>query len=166
VTRAGSPTAVAGLFFLVPLIERAGIGALMSRQPELVESGWPIRLIRRVARRLRVDPLDPTLLALPCADSALDATSSERADTVAALRALRRWCRVHARLSIGALVRRPGTVSWSRTHIDVHFPLGRADVRIRRAGLDIDPGWVPWLGRVVRYHYDDDDACDDRAASR
>jgi hypothetical protein len=26
-------------------------------------------------------------------------------------------------------------------------------MRIRRAGLDIDPGWVPWLGRVVSFHY-------------
>lgn len=162
----GSRSRVAGLFFLVPLIERAGIGPLLARRPELVESGWPVRLVRRVARRLRVDPLDPALLALPLPHVALDGSRPERADTAAALRSLRRWCRARARVSIGALVRRPGTVSWSRTHIDVHFPLGRADVRIRRAGLDIDPGWVPWLGRVVRYHYDDDDACDGRAASR
>ena len=24
---------------------------------------------------------------------------------------------------------------------------------IRRVGLDIDPGWVPWLGRIVTFHY-------------
>lgn len=22
-------------------------------------------------------------------------------------------------------------------------------------GLDVDPGWLPWLGRVVTYHYGD-----------
>jgi hypothetical protein len=35
----------------------------------------------------------------------------------------------------------------------VFFDLAAADVRVRRSGLDIDPGWVPWLGRVVRFHY-------------
>jgi hypothetical protein len=24
---------------------------------------------------------------------------------------------------------------------------------VRRAGLDLDPGWVPWFGRVVGFHY-------------
>ena len=35
----------------------------------------------------------------------------------------------------------------------VLFDLTRVDIRIRRAGLDIDPGWVPWLARVVLFHY-------------
>ena len=30
-----------------------------------------------------------------------------------------------------------------------------ASLPIRRAGLDRDPGWVPWLGRVVRIEYVD-----------
>jgi len=29
----------------------------------------------------------------------------------------------------------------------------RVDIDIRRVGLDIDPGWVPWLGRTVTFHY-------------
>jgi hypothetical protein len=24
---------------------------------------------------------------------------------------------------------------------------------VRRLGLDIDPGWLPWFGRVVAFHY-------------
>jgi hypothetical protein len=27
------------------------------------------------------------------------------------------------------------------------------DLRIRWAGLDLDPGWLPWLGRVVSFRY-------------
>ena len=27
-------------------------------------------------------------------------------------------------------------------------------VPVRLAGLDINPGWLPWLGRVVQFHYD------------
>ena len=26
--------------------------------------------------------------------------------------------------------------------------------RVRRAGLDLDPGYVPWLGCVVRFLYE------------
>jgi hypothetical protein len=53
------------------------------------------------------------------------------------------------------IVRRPGTLDFTKTHIDVFLDHGHADVRLRLAGLDIDPGWVPWLGRVVRFHYEE-----------
>jgi hypothetical protein len=43
--------------------------------------------------------------------------------------------------------------SVNRTDLDVSLPLEEADIRVRRAGLDLDPGWVPWFGRVVRFHY-------------
>ncbi len=39
------------------------------------------------------------------------------------------------------------------THADVWLAFDQLDLRIRRAGLDIDPGWLPWFGRVVRFHY-------------
>jgi hypothetical protein len=35
----------------------------------------------------------------------------------------------------------------------VHMDLDTVDVQVRRAGLDIDPGWVSWLGTVVRFCY-------------
>ena len=46
-----------------------------------------------------------------------------------------------------------GKVTLTRTDLDVTLALDLADVRIRRIGLDLDPGWVPWFGRVVRFHY-------------
>jgi hypothetical protein len=66
---------------------------------------------------------------------------------------IRRWCRRNARLGLSGLIRRPGWLCWSRTHIDVDFDLSRIDLRLRRLALDVDPGWVPWLGRVVQFHY-------------
>ncbi len=33
------------------------------------------------------------------------------------------------------------------------WPLDHADPALRRAGWDLDPGWVPWLGRRVRFQY-------------
>ena len=67
---------------------------------------------------------------------------------------MRRWCRLRARIGLADLVRRPGRVIATRTHIDVFFDPRHVEMRVRRAGLDLDPGWVPWLGRVVLFHYE------------
>ena len=67
--------------------------------------------------------------------------------------AVRRWCWRAGRLSVREIVNRNGRVVSSRTDVDVSFALDQADVRIRRLGLDIDPGWLPWFGCVVRFHY-------------
>jgi hypothetical protein len=37
--------------------------------------------------------------------------------------------------------------------IDVFLDLDEVDVDVRRAGLDLDPEHVPWLGVVVRFRY-------------
>jgi hypothetical protein len=68
--------------------------------------------------------------------------------------ALRRWLRRRARIGLADLVLRPATLALTPTHADLHFDLAHADLRVRRAGLDIDPGWVPWLGRVITIHYE------------
>ena len=49
---------------------------------------------------------------------------------------------------------RPALLSLTPTHADVCAGLRAIDLRVRRAGLDIDPGWVPWLGRVVAFRYE------------
>jgi hypothetical protein len=46
----------------------------------------------------------------------------------------------------------------ARFEIDQAYVHGYLDnstvcLDIRRAGLDINPGWVPWLGRVINFHY-------------
>lgn len=66
----------------------------------------------------------------------------------------RRWLRRRTGLSLHALVLRPGWLQLSATHADLVFDLDAMDLRVRRAGLDLDPGWVPWLGRVVGFHFE------------
>ncbi len=70
-------------------------------------------------------------------------------------RAAARWLRTYARLRLADVVRRTATISSTPTHLDLVLPLDAADARIRAAGLDVDPGWVPWLGRVIRFHYEE-----------
>jgi hypothetical protein len=59
-------------------------------------------------------------------------------------------------LTLRRLVVRPGRVVLSPTHVDVVFALEQADTAIRRWALDVNPGWVPWLSRVVSFHYIDE----------
>jgi hypothetical protein len=42
----------------------------------------------------------------------------------------------------------------SSAHLDVVLRLSDVSVALRRAGLDRDPGWLPELGRVVRFHFE------------
>lgn len=58
-------------------------------------------------------------------------------------------------LTFQGLARRPGRMVVGPTHVDVFFRLDQTDVRIRRLGLDVTPGWVPWLSRVITFHYGD-----------
>ncbi|HEX3227818.1 MAG TPA: hypothetical protein VHQ95_02570 [Pyrinomonadaceae bacterium] len=77
-------------------------------------------------------------------------------------RAMRRWGRGYAGLTLLDLIQRTGQIALTRTHVDLFFDLESADIRIRRAGLDVDPGWLPWLGRVVSFHYLDKEEFDGR----
>ena len=77
-------------------------------------------------------------------------------------RAMRRWCRAYAGLRLRELIRRTGRIGITRTHVDLFLLANSVDIRIRRAGLDIDPGWLPWLGRVVSFHYLDKEEFDGR----
>lgn len=38
--------------------------------------------------------------------------------------------------------------------IEAHFALDTVSTEVRRAGLDLDPGYLPWLGVVVKFVYE------------
>jgi hypothetical protein len=52
-----------------------------------------------------------------------------------------------------AFLCQPGLLRATAGHLDLDLHSMTIDIRIRRSGLDLDPAWVPWLGRVVRFHY-------------
>lgn len=47
----------------------------------------------------------------------------------------------------------PALVDATPSHLDVRYPLGAVRLAVRRVALDVNPGWVPWLGRVLTFHY-------------
>lgn len=46
-----------------------------------------------------------------------------------------------------------GRIHISATHIDLVLGLEAIALPVRLAGLDINPGWVPTLGRVIQFHF-------------
>jgi hypothetical protein len=57
-------------------------------------------------------------------------------------------------MGITEICQRPGMIHFERGWIEVHIPMQYAHLRLRRAALDLDPGWLPWLGCVVRFIYE------------
>jgi hypothetical protein len=37
--------------------------------------------------------------------------------------------------------------------IEIRLDLREVATDVRRVGLDLDPGWLPWLGVVMRFAY-------------
>ncbi|WP_420328405.1 hypothetical protein [Mameliella sp.] len=55
--------------------------------------------------------------------------------------------------SPAGLLRRRARIFVAPMHIDVVFPASAQSLPVRRAGLDLDPGWHPAFGRIVAFHY-------------
>jgi hypothetical protein len=150
------PSACAGLLFFIHVLRRLGFPTHLAAHPERVEADFSLRLLYFIGRRAGMaedDPLARTL-ARRMGEAARGALRMERDWRCGAwLAAVRGWCRRRAALEWRAVVRRAGRVSATRTQIDVFFEPRQADIALRRVALDVDPGWVPWLGCVVRVHY-------------
>jgi len=142
-------SAFSGLFFLLPLMIHLKIESFLESNPALIKFNLPRRLLNTIAQRLKIPKDDPVRAAL--IEHSNDGSDSDLLRSW--LTSMRRWCRLNAEMGLHNLVARSGQVSITPTHIDVWFEPQQADIRIRRVGLDLDPGWVPWFGRVVAFHY-------------
>jgi hypothetical protein len=177
----GETTKAAGLFFLLNVLRRVGIVSALDRCPALVESGLVTEIMTRLGVCAGVAEDDPILscllpmqvpFVLPpdvitgppneiwprrFAPSHRSASKSEHLVRAWVI-AVKQWCWRVGRITVRDIVRRSGRVWRTRTDLDVTLLLSEVDIRIRRIGLDIDPGWLPWFGQygcVVRFHYSD-----------
>jgi len=140
------PTLAGGALFLLPVLARLGFAA----------EGYPAlaaRVIGRALERLQV-PADDPLRALFTPRRAADADAATEVLAETWLDACRHALRRRFRIGLASLVLRPASVAATRSHVDVHFALAATDLRVRRHGFDLDPGWLPWFGRVVAFHFD------------
>ena len=175
-----------GFGFLIPLLGQLSIDQLLLENPLLVEINFPARILRLVASRLGIDSQHPSIQALPETwdidsqvienfvaptdwqsffkskknfESVFYRPTVIRLETIVQL-LLSRFLYRHAKMSLRSLVMREGQIAVTRTHLDFLFNIDQLDIRIRKAGLDINPGWVSWLGMVVQFHYQQKDRAD------
>ena len=142
-------TGFAGLLFVIPILVRCGFVEHLRASPAQLEDRFAERLLGYIARRCGAVEDDPLVLLFPFDPG------PDHEDLRSWMNVVRKWSRRHARLGLITLTRRRGRVYASETHLDIEFDLSQLDVRVRRAALDVDPGWVPWLGRVVQFIYTD-----------
>lgn len=225
-----------GFAFLISLLELIAMREVLSLNPPLAASNFPLRIIRKMAQRLDIPSNHPVLQAIPelpvaneqaienfvaptaweslitpanssgnnkcndllrfkikndssigyitdrthkillyvgnCEASQLPAWMAsyqirdqvgrhtyprfENLETTIQLLSSRYLYR-YAKMSLRQLSNRQGQIALTKTHLDILFDIKQIDIRIRLAGLDINPGWVPWLALVVQFHYDSGD---------
>jgi hypothetical protein len=179
----GEPTQAAGLYFLLNALRRLRIATALESCPALAEAGFVNHLMRQVATHANVSQVDPILLCLHREEAEFSLPAAVLAELPfhskvwppnirpprctdfdspyllgVWLLAVRRWCWRTGRITVREIVKRNGRIWLTRTDLDITLPLSATDIRVRRVGLDIDPGWLPWFGefgRVVRFHYRD-----------
>jgi len=178
--RSGVSTQFGGLPYLLHLVERCGLPERATKG-ELADAGL-VRVLYEIGLRI-LDRLpgtgpapDPEDAALAClcgrAPTAgwlagleageLDAeaarlTAGEVERLIAALRATLEPSELAAAPEeqlLNAVCRRRGRIVAEPGWIDVQLELVEVSTDIRRAGLDLNLGYRPWLGCVVRFVYD------------
>ncbi|WP_086839430.1 hypothetical protein [Amycolatopsis kentuckyensis] len=159
-----------GLLFLLHLVGHLRLPDRVPTNPD--RYGDELRPVlhelgRRICRRAAPaagfpEPTDPAVLAFaglpPVAEPPLplpcpDLLDEEVDEVVAALRAALDAEAVPDQALLTRVCRREAVIEADPGWIDVVLRLDDVDVGVRRAGLDLDPDFLPWLGCVVRYRY-------------
>lgn len=137
-----------GVLFLINALRRLDIESLLAAAGSEAPSGW--RMLHDLGVAFGMPPDEPMARFLAEADLDTTAPPALLAETIAAIEAL-----YHRPDGLWPLPLEQRAQLWAtETHLDLNLETTSVDLALRLSGLDIDPGWVPWLGRVVRFHYD------------
>ena len=144
-----------GVWFLTHAV------AALDLVDDLVTRGVDVQSGLRVvlAEVTGAPPDDPCVAWLSGAGDPDDASAPAPAATVLDLAAaVSDWLTRRAELRSPdldppSLWRRPVVLRRSPGLVEVGLSLDDVDLNVRRAGLDLDPGWVWWLGATVRFRY-------------
>ena len=145
----------AGALFWLPQLDA---DALCDASGAADEAALPLRL-RAIAQALGVPDDDPAMRAF-CGGAELDdrASPALRARAEARVADWSDWLDEAApdlpAPRLAGVCQRPGRLRFEAGWIEVHLPLDSVQTPIRRLGLDLDPGWLSWLGCVLRICYD------------
>lgn len=148
-------TEMGGTPYLLNFLNRRPVQTIMEQNWQALPSGWA--WLYRLGRELELDPEDALC------DLLADRLGLESADQLETLPPLP--CRSEL-LSLAAqwygqqelwrpsLLRIPAEFSASPGHLDLFMDDSEVELELRLAGLDLNPGWLPWLGTVVTFHFD------------
>ena len=143
-------TEYGGLLFLALAIDPVVIDIVVDDLPDV--------LARLCGRLTTVPPTDPVVLALTGIDPTKPPAARDDELDVLVEERIRSW--THARLQLDPaddnldwVWRRRAGIEISPGCIEAEFSHDDVDLRIRRALLDADPGWLWWRGAVLRYRY-------------
>lgn len=160
-------TARGGLLFLISVMDGLGL-------PDEIAEAFRERSFRWSLHRLALilaplAPEDPAALAFaglppdsevpfeePAEPSPVEqeALAGWAGRIVAELRERLPWEDLPDALLLDRITRRSARIAADPGWLDVHLALADVSTDLRRARLDLDPGYVPWLGVVLRFLYD------------
>ena len=156
----------AGLLLMLPLLEPSGALRLLDIDTVWPAVDWPASLHRFATSLVPLAADDPAALAF-CGRRPLDSVPHHPAPLTpaqSAALAQARYC-LHDALSmrlaqwsgpglIERVARRRGRIAADPGWFEVRYSLRDVSIDIRRAALDLDPGFIRWLGIVLRYVYE------------
>ncbi len=167
--RRSGATRLGGLLFLLGLLEDLGLpGEIAAASTRTGRSfRWTLHLLGLTLTSAAPD--DPAVLAFagllpdePPPSQDEDPPSPEERETCAAwseriaaeLRVLLRREEEPSAAVLDRLCRRHARIVADPGWIEAHLSLDEVSMDVRRAGLDLDPGWISWLGVALRFVYE------------
>ncbi|WP_319585464.1 hypothetical protein [uncultured Desulfobulbus sp.] len=148
-------TGQGGLLYLLNVLNRSEIQSLMEKWWHQLPNGWG--WLYRLGQELQLDETDPITSFLATQLGFDHRTELEQLPPLPVrtklLELAGRWYG-RAALWQPDLLLLTARIHFTPSHVDMFLPLSTVQLPVRLAGLDINPGWLPWLGRVVTFHYD------------
>ena len=156
----------AGLLLLLPLLEPSGALAVLEDESVWPAAHWPFGLHRLATTLLPLAADDAAALAF-CGRRPRDPVPFpyERLDAMQHVALRQARDRLHDALArrlpewrgpglIERVARRRGRIVADPGWFEVRYALRDVSIDIRRAALDLDPGFIAWLGVVLRVVYE------------
>jgi hypothetical protein len=161
-------TRFAGLLFLLGALDELGLPAAVTTAAPLARRPLRWSLHRLALSLAPLEPDDPAALAFaglppdaePPGDDEVPQSEAETLELGRLARSVvehlrERLEQPHATPDelLDFVCRRRGEIVFDPAWLEVRLPLDEVSIELRRAGLDLDPGWLAWLGCVVRFVY-------------
>ena len=143
-----------GCLYLLNVLQRPEMQSILSDYWSIYPSGW--FWLYRLAESLGLDPDDPLtlfILAEMGVSNEFPLSSLPPLPESERIRVLLAQWYDQETLWNADLLSVPARIQTSASHIDLFASLNSVRLEVRLAGLDVNPGWLPWLGRVVQFHF-------------